>query len=402
MAFSIEGGTKRKKVMGKRKLRKKFGLGACLAVGLVFLLLPFSQALGQAVIDTFTAEQPMIERWWDTDGNGTEDSTIGPGAAEVIGGYRYTWINLTAGTGTVGTRMCVTNGDMIFSVDSGAIGGGEVRWTGTVSEDAFSLGASFNPNDTFRIVVIDDDLAVSLNLQVFTDAANYSTYTWALPGGIINTPTDLYAACNDPGWVATGTGVEWSNVGAIYLRVASTSMLDIRIGLLELQASELSCVKSFDNHEVNTGDVITATVEVQNTGNAPSGLVDITGTLDAGLSYVAGSALVDGFPNEPAGRPGGPLVWQNLGPIATAANMTLTYDISVDSISAEDRLCSYVVVEDHDTQTLYTECEDCVTYHDALIKEVPTFTQWGMIAFSLLLAASAVWSIQRNRSISDL
>ncbi len=81
--------------------------------------------------------------------------------------------------------------------------------------------------------------------------------------------------------------------------------------------------------------------------------------------------------------------------------MTLTYDISVDSISAEDNLCSHVVVEDHDTQALYTECEDCVTYHHALIKEVPTFTQWGMIAFSLLLPASAVWFIQRNRSISN-
>ena len=401
MAFGIEGGTKRKKVMEKRKLRKRFGLGVCLAVGLVFLLLPFSQVLGQTV-DTFTTEQPMIDRWWDPDGNGTEDSTIGPGAAEVIGGYRYTRINLTGGTGVVGTRMVATNGDMIFSVDSGAIGGGEVRWTGNVSEDAFSLGAGFNPNDIFSIVVIDDDLAVSLYLRVFTDAVNYSTYTWDLPGGIIGTPTDFFAACNASGWVATGTGVEWSNVGAIHLGVASTSMLDIRIGLIELQASELSCIKSFDNHEVNTGDVVTATVEVHNTGNAPSGLIDITGTLDAGLSYVAGSALVDGVPNEPAGGPGGPLVWQNLGPIATAANMTLTYDISVDSISTGDKLCSYVVVEDHDTQTLYTECEDCVTFHDAPIKEVPTFTQWGMIAFSLLLAASAVWAIQRNRSISDL
>ncbi|PXF58020.1 MAG: hypothetical protein C4B58_08150 [Deltaproteobacteria bacterium] len=402
MAFGIQGGTKRKKVMEKRKLRKKFDLGACLAVSLVFLLLPFSLALGQIVIDAFTTEQPMIQRWWDPDGNGTEDSTIGPGADEVIGGYRYTWINLTGGTGAVGTRMVATNGDLIFSVDSGAVGGCEVRWTGDVSENAMSLGASFNPNDIFRIVIIDDDLPVLLYLRVFTDAANYSTYTWTLPGGIIDTPTDLYAACNAPDWVATGTGVEWSNVGAIYLGVASTSMLDIRIGLLDLQASELSCVKSFDNHEVNTGDVITATVEIQNTGHAPSGLIDITDTLDAGLSYVAGSALVDGLPNEPAGGPVGPLVWQNLGPIATAANITLTYDISVDSISAKDRLCSYVVVEDHDTQTLYTECEDCVTYHDAPIKEVPTFTQWGMIAFSLLLATSAVWAIQRNRSISDL
>ncbi|MEA3385802.1 MAG: hypothetical protein U9Q89_05050 [Thermodesulfobacteriota bacterium] len=387
--------------MEKRKLRKKFGLGNCLAVGLVFLLLPFSQALGQT-IDTFTTEQPRIKRFCNIEGHGTESSTIGPDAAEVIGGYRYIWINLTAGSGSVGTSMSVTNGEMKFSVDSGAVGGNEVRWTGNVSEDAFSLDAGFNPNDTFRIVVIDDDLPVPLYLQVFTDAANYSTYIWALPGNIINTPTDFYAACNDPGWVATGTGVEWSDVGAIYLGVASTSMLDISIDLLELQASELSCVKSFDNHEVNTGDVITATVEVQNTGDAPSGLIDITGTLDAGLSYVAGSALVDGLPNEPAGGSVGPLVWQNLGPIATAANMTLTYDISVDSISTGDRLCSYVMVEDHDTQTLYTECEDCVTFHDAPIKEVPTFTQWGMIAFSLLLAASAVWFIQRNRSISDL
>lgn len=387
--------------MEKRKLRKKFGLEACLAVGLVFLLLPFSQALGRTVIDTFTTEQPMIDRWWNTDGSGTEFWTIGPGAAEVIGGYRYTWINLTAGSGAVGIRMLATNGDMIFSVDSGATGEGEVRWTGNVSEDAFSLGAGFNPNGTFRIVVIDDDLEVDLYLQVCTDAANYSTFTWDLDGGIINTPTDLYAACNDPNWVATGTGVEWSNVGAIYLGVTSTSMLDIRIGLLEFQSSELSCVKSFDSHEVNTGDIITATVEVQNTGDAPSGLIDITGTLDAGLSYVAGSALVDGLPNEPAGGPVGPLVWQNLGPIATAANMTLTYDISVDSISAQDSLCSHVVVEDHDTQTLYTECEDCVTYHDVPIKEVPTFTQCGIITFSLLLAASAVWFIQRNRSISD-
>ena len=162
MACGIEGGTKRRKVMEKRKLRKKFGLGAYLAMGLVFLLLPFSQALGQTVIDTFTTEQPMIDRWWNPDGSGTEDSTISPGAAEVIGGYRYTWINLTEGSGTVGIRMLATNGDMIFSVDSGATGGGEVRWTGNVSEDAFSLGAGFNPNDIFRIVVIDDDLAVPL------------------------------------------------------------------------------------------------------------------------------------------------------------------------------------------------------------------------------------------------
>ena len=113
------------------------------------------------------------------------------------------------------------------------------------------------------------------------------------------------------------------------------------------------------------------------------------------------TAKVDGILSEPTGGPAGPLVWTDLGPIAKdGGTLTLTYDIFVDAIGAGDELCNYVLVESTTFPEIDTTCEDCVTHNPPPPPGVPTFTQWGIIGFLLLLTVSGVWLTRRKGSMS--
>lgn len=156
----------------------------------------------------------------------------------------------------------------------------------------------------------------------------------------------------------------------------------------------LQCTKSFNKGIVDPGDVILATATITNTGDVEI-TADVTDTLEAGLSYVG---MVEG--PTPDSVVGGVITWlgASLGPIPVGATITFKYNVSVDTIAPLQTLCNDFIGKSTDYPGIETEhCIACVTREE---REVPAFTQWGIIGFTLILSISALWLIRRRRSMS--
>lgn len=159
---------------------------------------------------------------------------------------------------------------------------------------------------------------------------------------------------------------------------------------------EIVCTKDFDQGVVVPGDTITATATITNTGNVPI-TADVTDTLEAGLSYVAMVAGPD--PDDVTGQI---ITWSgaSLGPILPGGTLTFVYTVSVDAIDPGQTLCNDFYGESTDYPGIHTgHCDACVS-REIPPPSVPTFTQWGIIGFALLLSVGGLWLIRRRESIS--
>ena len=104
-------------------------------------------------------------------------------------------------------------------------------------------------------------------------------------------------------------------------------------------APVLSIVKSDTPDPVEAGQIISYTLTYENTGNMVASAVQVIDTLPAGLTYVAGTSVIDGVPvGDPAGT--NPYTWDLLtltgdGTLAPDGLHTLTFDVSVDAAIAD-------------------------------------------------------------------
>jgi len=116
---------------------------------------------------------------------------------------------------------------------------------------------------------------------------------------------------------------------------------------------------STESTEVNT--VVTYTIIVSNTGET---VLDITVTdvPPAGFTYITGSALADGVPNEPT-LSGGSLIWE-LKAVDPKTDVIITYQMDVGSTADQDPLANTVFaasggIKDWDpAEVLVTEEEE--------------------------------------------
>jgi uncharacterized repeat protein (TIGR01451 family) len=144
---------------------------------------------------------------------------------------------------------------------------------------------------------------------------------------------------------------------------------------------------------VDPGDEITATVVITNTGDVATE-VKVTDVLDSGLVF---KEMVAGYPAPiPSPPVGQTVIWPNLGNLNPGESLTLKYVITVVAISLGDELCNDVTAEAIQWGGIVTNCYDCVR----MVGKAPTFTQWGMIGFLLVLGATAVWLMRRRSSVS--
>jgi uncharacterized repeat protein (TIGR01451 family) len=155
----------------------------------------------------------------------------------------------------------------------------------------------------------------------------------------------------------------------------------------------LACTKKFDKSLVDLGDEITATVVITNTGDVATH-VKVTDVLDNGLVF---KEMVAGYP-EPNPNPpvGQTVIWPDIGNLNPGESLTLMYVITVAATSQGESLCNDVTAEAIQLVGIVTNCRACVH----IVAKVPTFTQWGMIGFSLVLGVIAVWSMRRRSSVS--
>lgn len=168
-------------------------------------------------------------------------------------GILQTERNLRLSAGTVGPgasiEMNVASGAMGFTRSASLTGGTiEMWWDGNNNTATFSptglggVNLTAGGQDRFVITVnSSSDTSSLMGLQVWTDGSNRSEHTFTLPGagGTVTLP---YANFVNTG----GTGADFANVGAIFLRTADdgaglwiASIEDIRTQPVELLSFEV-------------------------------------------------------------------------------------------------------------------------------------------------------------------
>jgi uncharacterized repeat protein (TIGR01451 family) len=204
------------------------------------------------------------------DGFGTINNSAGNTSLSIpVAGFR------APSSGTVHTRL----GAVVFEGDAGLTGDqvSIVRTdnTSTVLSDAL------NPNNNpFNSTASDDGVAV--------------------PGRTPNHPNlfgvdeDVYESDTFLGTNATSAALQLSTGGEAFYPAVVTFAVDAYNPLVE-QTMAQTPAKGPDNR-MRTGDTITYTVQVQNTGNDTALSTVFADTLPTGTTYLPGSLRLDGAP----------------------------------------------------------------------------------------------------------
>lgn len=389
----------------KRKRDDKQSWGAFTSamalVGMLalFLFVPNSAIGATVVIDDMSVTQgssasPSLQ---DCDPAGPALQAGVTGApANLIGGARILEITHTVGTGPC-TKTYVDDGvpsGWAVANDPNSTGWGRVVWGGSATNiDNYGLTLDLTNLDYFNFTYVKADHLTTFTFEVYNDATDGSQATITMDG--INDKTNVHVTKTDFIAIAGLTAVDWSaNISRITLRFNEVEDIDIYVR--EIQAitekPSLVCTKKFDKSLVDPGDEITATVVITNTGDVPTN-VKVTDVLDNGLVFKEMVAGPDPTPNPPVGQT---VIWPDIGNLNPGESLTLEYVITVAAISQGESLCNDVTAEAIDFQGVVTNCRACVR----TVGKAPTFTQWGMIGFLLVMGAISVWLMRRRSSVS--
>ncbi len=216
--------------MNKLRLTPLLVLVLLLAVGI-----PGRPAYAQhhlTLIDHFTTNQHVE----DVPGPGQSNSSS-LSDAMVLGGIRDMYAQRTQGSllvsGDSGViRAPNPNPDYYsHSQGSGVRGYTFLNWDGVADPAVVhptGLGGvdlTIGPASAFGLYVASLDWGIPVILTVYTDGSNYQRYTLNIPGGTL----DRYFTISftDPGWVKTGSGADFTNVGAITLEVNGQNRNDV-------------------------------------------------------------------------------------------------------------------------------------------------------------------------------
>lgn len=208
-------------------------------------------------------------------------------AGEALGGQRDLFVELTSGTGSVELEVNLLDLDLLtFSNKLGAVGRGLVTWDGA-DDDADQLdpvglgGVDLTENGTnvgiwFRFGA--DLPGGVLTMHVYTDAGNHSALSQAIP----QTPTgtaEVVALLRFSDFaVSAGSGVDFTNVGAIQLEIQGVPNLDAELKELGTIGPTVK-IQNFTNlNPLSLGDTVWR--DANNNGQ-----------LDAGEPGLAGVAM---------------------------------------------------------------------------------------------------------------
>ena len=123
------------------------------------------------------------------------------------------------------------------SHDASITGQSWITWDGVADTPTGLGGVDLTEgglSSVFEFDVIMDDFAVDLTFTVWTDAANWSVGTIALPGGIPFNPGQTFVLPYADFTVGGGTGADFENVGAIELLIdGQIPGTDLLLGIIQ-------------------------------------------------------------------------------------------------------------------------------------------------------------------------
>jgi uncharacterized repeat protein (TIGR01451 family) len=321
--------------MTRRSVLWTLGLCACLG----------SPAAAQPiVIDDFSTNQAALALTFPPAGT-SASSTV---AGTMLGGERDLLISLTSGViAGNGLSATVSTGFYSYSQDATIAGSGRVEWDGAdgnaTSLDPTGLGGvdltAGGTQNAFLVRLLSDDLPLPLVLDVHTDGANASTRSLALPG-LIFASTDYvipYSAFS----VLSGAGASFNNVGALTLTVGSpVTAPDLVIDLVST-ISTLTAPKTVavvvdadGDNATSPGDTLEYTIVLSNPadafGAAEAGVV-FTNPINPNSTLVVGSVTTTQGTVTTGNTAGDTSVAVNVGSIADAASVTITFRARIDN-----------------------------------------------------------------------
>lgn len=220
-------------------VKRRFGLGVCFLIGLAFLLLPFSQAVGAPiVIDDMSVQQgssaiPILNAC--APGPSRQDGVTGP-AANMVGGARIVEITHTAGDGPC-TKCYVNAGvppSWNVANDPNSTGWGRVVWSGSDTLiDNYGLNLDLCTLDHFNFTYVKADHPTTFTFRVYNNAGQGSeaTINFAVQGEMVN----VQKAKGDFAAIGGLAAIDWcAPITRITLQF--TPLEDIDIAVREIQA----------------------------------------------------------------------------------------------------------------------------------------------------------------------
>jgi hypothetical protein len=198
---------------------KRLAVAALMGASLVW----GQSAQADVMIDTFSTTQEVFVN------PGTPTASSELFAGEAIGDYRDIYLNLSSAEGSaeakVGTSVSNT---LTYSSGFFSRGNALITWDGNdVPDDASpggiqytglgGLNLSESGGNSGIYFMAGSDLGAILTFTVYTDGSNYSTATKTIAAGTM-TPQMFYIPFVG-GFTPTGSGADFTNVGAITLYV---------------------------------------------------------------------------------------------------------------------------------------------------------------------------------------
>jgi len=233
--------------MRKKDLRRCIPKVPLLVAVLLFML-PLSNA-SALIIEDWTVDQVggLQINWDGMTALPTSVQGSVPTGINAIGGERDIQTNLITGTQPGIASSKVELAAYIVGFETTLNGNSIVQWDGADGSPVLNpvgLGCVdlLAEGNSLTLTVISDDLPCTVVMNVYTDAANWSTHTFNLPGGVF-APTPYPVALPGGFAVGGGAGADFSCVGAITLQVTPDNP---QIGALDMSLGPISigCDKS--------------------------------------------------------------------------------------------------------------------------------------------------------------
>ena len=208
------------------KLIRRFKWALPLAVLMTLVIAVVVHALTS--IDTFNDTAQV------SDVDAVACSSASAPGTDILGGERDILVTRTSGSGTVVADADTSVADQLaLSIGASTRGTALIQWDGadgTCTLNATGLGGvNLTPDDGLVIWVTSVDLNGAVDLRIYTDAANYSTYNYVIPSAIVSPGYAVYFPFEQ--FTNVGTGANYANVGAIEVLIDGTSIdsLDMTI-----------------------------------------------------------------------------------------------------------------------------------------------------------------------------
>ncbi|RMF93607.1 MAG: PEP-CTERM sorting domain-containing protein [Candidatus Schekmanbacteria bacterium] len=204
------------------KIIKKNNLIQILFIIICFIFVSIN--INAMVIDSFDTHQVI-----SLSSPGTQSSSVTSTSGDILGNERDMTVQLISGAGV--TVEADLGGFSVLdqSQNASSTASTTLTWDGIDNSPSLNptgLGGiditEGNNNNGVSLTVLFDDLPATIDISIYTDASNWSKYTINLPGGIYTTP-QTYTALFSNFIIQSGSGADFSNVGAIEVFINGTT-----------------------------------------------------------------------------------------------------------------------------------------------------------------------------------